>query len=134
MGSYLAENLRTFWMDRGGAAGGAAPHETRRGFDMARQDNGSPDALRADLRHFAQLVLRLERDGRLLEATPQLLKLLGDLRAKLFAYEVRCAASFQHDASRPEVTESERIVREAIDRVHEAEREWERGWDTAPDE
>lgn len=101
---------------------------------MARPDNGSPDALRADLRHFAQLVLRLERDGRLLEATPQLLKLLGDLRAKLFAYEVRCAATFRQDASRPEITESERIVRDALERAREAEREWERGWDHAPDE
>lgn len=100
---------------------------------MARQDSGSPDALRADLRHFAQLILRLERDGRLLEATPQLLKLLGDLRAKLFAYEVRCTASLQHDAE-PELTESERIVREAMDRAMEAEREWQRGWDPAQGE
>lgn len=95
---------------------------------MARQDSGSPDALRADLRHFAQLVLRLERDGRLLEAAPQLLKLMGDLRAKLFAYEVRCAGPLDEPAA-PTLSESERIVREAIDRAREAEREWERGWE-----
>lgn len=94
----------------------------------------TPEALRADLRHFAQLVLRLERDGRLLEATPELLKLLGDLRAKLFAYEVRGTARLESGRPDPLSSESERIVREAIQRSLEAQGEWEHGWDPGLDE
>lgn len=96
---------------------------------MAPQEPGSPDALRADLRHFAQLVLRLEQDGVLLDATPQLLKLLGDLRAKLFAYEIRSAGRFRRDDRQRIADDSERIVREALERARDAEREWRQRWD-----
>ncbi|MEE8550153.1 MAG: hypothetical protein V3T08_02740, partial [Gemmatimonadota bacterium] len=45
--------------------------------------------LRKGLLELARLIRTLDQEGRLLDATPQLLKLLGDLRSQLFEYEVR---------------------------------------------
>lgn len=105
---------------------------------MRHDESVSPDDLRADLRHFADLIVRLDADGKLLDAAPHLLKLLGDLRAKIFAYEVR----FTRNLTRTEEKErmpayleqSRRIVEEAIRRAREAEEEWRRslGWDDDP--
>ena len=51
--------------------------------------------------------LELERDEDLLEAGPELLKMMGDARAALFRYEVRIT----YDT--PEAAESSRIVEQA---------------------
>ncbi|MBI1967026.1 MAG: hypothetical protein HYS40_03465 [Gemmatimonadetes bacterium] len=59
------------------------------------------------LRALAERIQELDRAGRLLEATPELLKLLGTARSELFHYEVRLT----YDT--PEVAESRRIVEEA---------------------
>lgn len=106
---------------------------------MGSQESGSPESLRADLRRFAQLVLRLEQEGKLLDTTPQLLKILGDLRAKLFAFEIRSTEGLQANVEQrtepdPAMAESERIVREAIERGREAMREWQQGWDPASED
>jgi len=98
---------------------------------MGLYDDITPDGLRADLRHFADLIARLDEEGGLLDATPRLLKVLGDLRAKIFAYEVRVTGRLlprpeEEDAT---VADDMRIVEEAIRRFDEAEREWSRPWD-----
>jgi hypothetical protein len=59
------------------------------------------------LRALAERIQDLDRDGRLLDATPELLRLLGTARSELFHYEVRIT----YDT--PEIAESRRIVDEA---------------------
>lgn len=102
---------------------------------MGLYDDITPDVLRTDLRRFAELILSLDAEDRLLEATPRLLKVLGDLRAKIFAYEVRVTGRLLPREARAEpqdIEEAKRIVEEAIQRFEEAEAEWSRPWD--PDE
>lgn len=55
----------------------------------------------------AERIKELDRTGRLLDAGPELQKLLGNARSELFHYEVRST----YDS--PEVAESRRIVEEA---------------------
>jgi PAS domain-containing protein len=59
------------------------------------------------LRQLAERVRELDRSGRLLDATPELLRLLGTARSELFHYEVRVT----YDT--PEIADSRRIVEEA---------------------
>ncbi len=60
------------------------------------------------LRALAERIEELDRMGRLLDAVPELQKLLGNARSELFHYEVRST----YDT--PDVAESRRIVEEAI--------------------
>ena len=60
------------------------------------------------LRALAERIQELDRMGRLLDAAPELQKLLGNARSELFHYEVRST----YDT--PEVAESRRIVEESI--------------------
>lgn len=102
---------------------------------MGSHESVSPDDLRADLRHFADLIARLDRDGRLLEAAPHLLKVLGDLRAKIFAYEVRFTGSLSPPGATDEESRldaSHRVIEEAAERTREAEEEWRRPPDYGP--
>lgn len=64
-------------------------------------------SLVALLRSVAARIQELDRDGRLLEAAPELQRLLGNARSELFHYEVRIT----YDT--PEIAESRRIVEEA---------------------
>ncbi|HXG96731.1 MAG TPA: hypothetical protein VNJ06_06425 [Gemmatimonadales bacterium] len=59
------------------------------------------------LRALAERIQELDRTGRLLDAAPELQKLLGNARSELFHYEVRST----YDT--PDVAESRRIVEEA---------------------
>jgi hypothetical protein len=59
------------------------------------------------LRALAERIRELDRTGRLLDAAPELQKLLGNARSELFHYEVRST----YDT--PDVAESRRIVEEA---------------------
>lgn len=59
------------------------------------------------LRSVAARIQELDRDGHLLEAAPELQRLLGNARSELFHYEVRVT----YDT--PEIAESRRIVEEA---------------------
>jgi len=58
-------------------------------------------------RALAERIQELDRTGRLLDAAPELQKLLGNARSELFHYEVRIT----YDT--PDVAESRRIVDEA---------------------
>ncbi len=59
------------------------------------------------LRALAERIQELDRTGRLLDAAPELQKLLGNARSELFHYEVRIT----YDT--PDVAEGRRIVEEA---------------------
>jgi hypothetical protein len=69
------------------------------------------EQLKRQLRELADRILELDRggEGGLLEAVPELIKRMGDLRSELFHYEVRLT----YDT--PEVAESRRIVEEALE-------------------
>jgi hypothetical protein len=92
-----------------------------------------PDRARrlvALLRALAERIQELDRTGRLLDAAPELQKLLGNARSELFHYEVRST----YDT--PEVAESRRIVEEAQGRLDDLgldepddDEPWRRGSD-----
>ena len=63
------------------------------------------------LRALAERIRELDRADRLLDAAPELQKLLGNARSELFHYEVRST----YDT--PEVAESRRIVEEAMGEI-----------------
>ena len=65
------------------------------------------------LRALALRIQDLDREGRLLEAAPELQRLLGNARSELFHYEVRLT----YDT--PEIAESRRIVDEAERHIRE---------------
>lgn len=62
------------------------------------------------LRALATRITQLQMDAELLQAGPELLRMMGDARSELFHYEVRCT----YDS--PEVAAHRRIVREAGER------------------
>lgn len=77
------------------------------------------------LRALALRIQDLDKDGRLLEAAPELQRLLGNARSELFHYEVRLT----YDT--PEIAESRRIVEEADRHLREQdfdEREDDEPW------
>lgn len=119
---------------------------------MGRYDDIPPEQIRADLVRFAHLLLRLDEEGRLLRSIPHVQSILGDLRQKLFAHEVRGtrnlpgAETEDHteesadsmgllDAPEdPAIRDSLRIVREALARQEEAVEEWGRSEDGTVDD
>ena len=106
---------------------------------MGRYDDIEPDDLRQSLVRVARLILRLEEDGTLLRESPRLQKLLGDLRQRLFAYEVRSTAKLgPHSDAEETGTDAEekedpilrisrRIVEEARKREEKLREELEGG-------
>ncbi len=89
-------------------------------------DHVDPEELRQDLLELADVIRRLDEDGELLQATPQLMKIFGNLRSQLFEYEIRHTGRLlgQRDEP-PEVVEAQRIVNEA---AHQLDKEDERWW------
>jgi hypothetical protein len=80
-------------------------------------DPGAPSAddLRGDLVRFARKVLALEAEGRLLDSPADLQTVLGELRRRLFAWEVRRASEIREarEAAEGAADTSSRVVREA---------------------
>lgn len=108
------------------SSGGAMePSEGERG----GKDDAPPSAerVRGELRAFARLLLRLEREDRLLRALPLVLRRLGDLRRLLFDYEVRSTERLL-PVEDPVEREARRLVREAREREEEMVDEWGEGW------
>jgi hypothetical protein len=121
---------------------------------MGQYDNISKDQLRADLVGFAELLLRLDQEDGLLTSPADLQKILGELRQKLFAWEIRSshrlkapgeegdaeAANKAREDESPTaggpgaVSESLRVVREALRREQEMIREWSRDPDPETDD
>lgn len=95
----------------------------------SKHDRVDPERLRKELLELADRILHLEESGELLQASPQLIKMMGNLRSKLFEYEVRHTGRLlPKPAQAPEVLEAERIIEEAARRMEEAERSWGRAW------
>ena len=97
---------------------------------MGKYDNIEPETLRADLLRFASFIQRLDAEDRLLDGIPRLLRLLGDLRQKLFAYEVRAVSRLEprEEAESPAVSEAKRIIEDAIRRERDMISEWDKKW------
>jgi hypothetical protein len=91
----------------------------------------SEDRVRLELVLFAELIRRLESEGRLAEALPFILERLGDLRRLLFDYEVRATERLL-----PIEDPAERAARDLLREMEERHRrmieEWGEGW--TPDE
>ena len=98
------------------------PHEDER-------SSGPPseERVRLELVLFADLIQRLEREGRLAGELPFILHRMGDLRRLLFDYEVRSTERLL-----PIEDPAERAARELIREVEESMRlaaeEWGRPW------
>jgi hypothetical protein len=93
---------------------------------MPIPDDISDEQLREELVSFARLILLLDRKGALLDRSASVLRLLGDLRRMVFAWEVRVTNREgpprpRRPGSVPPAPEdsSERVVREALDRERE---------------
>ena len=72
-------------------------------------DEGRARNLEALLVALAERIQTLHASGQLLHQAHELMRLIGDVRSELFHYEVRAT----YDT--PEVADSRRIVREAIE-------------------
>lgn len=97
---------------------------------MDGHEDVSGRALRAELRRLAERILQMDAGGRLPEDAPQLLRVLGEVRSRIVAYEACSAREPETPAPEPPgVQESRRIVDEAVERSREAEREWLRQWE-----
>jgi len=93
------------------------------------RDRVDPEKLRQSLLRLARLIRKLDQQGRLLESSPELMRLMGNLRSKLFDYEVRHTGRLLPEVSEPpEVMEAQRIVEEAARALEEAEQQWGRHW------
>ena len=106
---------------------------------MGRYDDITPDKLRAELLRFAELIQRMDKDQLLLRSSPRILKMLGELRQMLFAYEIRGARhlggkDLPGQDAQPAGGEatggidaaSWRVVQEALQREKELQEELER--------
>ncbi len=96
-------------------------------------DEAAARALQAELRQLADTILDLEARGRLLAEAAALLKQLGDVRSRIFAWEVRLARPRPDPAPAAppsaDALESGRVVEEAMQREQEAEQEWLKPWE-----
>jgi hypothetical protein len=106
---------------------------------MGRYDDITPEKLRTELLRFAELIQRMDKDELLLRSSPRILKMLGELRQMLFAYEIRGARhlggkDLPGDQDSPAASEgptgidpaSWRVVQEALQREKELQDELER--------
>ena len=107
------------------------------GHAMGRYDDITPEKLRAELLRFAELIQRMDADQLLLRSSPRILKMLGELRQMLFAYEIRGARHLGGKDLPGGLTEgseatggidpaSWRVVQEALQREKELQDELER--------
>ena len=105
---------------------------------MGRYDDITPDKARAELLRFAELIQRMDREDVLLRSSPRVLKMLGELRQMLFAYEIRGGRHLggkdlpgpndpaPEAALDPDEAASQRVVEEALRREKELQDELER--------
>jgi len=94
-----------------------------------------PEQLRLNVLRLAQLIRKLDEEGKLLEAAPRLIHYMGNLRAQLFEYEVRHTGRLlPRPEDVPEVLEAKRIIEEAARQMEESERQWGGPWSPEGDE
>ena len=100
----------------------------------AEPEKIDPTELRRELLQLADLIQRLEESGELLQASPELIRIMGNLRSKLFEYEVRHTGRLlPKPTDAPEVLEAQRIVEDAARRMEEEERSWKGDWSPSAD-
>ncbi len=99
--------------------------------DQPRSGPPSEERVRLELVLFADLIRRLESEGRLAEALPFILSRLGDLRRLLFDYEVRATERLL-PIEDPHEREARRLLREIEDSHRQMTDEWGDSW--TPDE
>ena len=87
-------------------------------------DDGRARNLEDLLRALGARIQELDGRGALLSNTPELIRLVGDVKSELFHYEVRAT----YDT--PEIAESRRIVQDA---KQESESQWQKS-EWHPDE
>jgi hypothetical protein len=92
-----------------------------------RSDPPSEERVRLELVLFAELIQRLERENRLTEALPFVLRRLGDLRRLLFDYEVRATERLL-PIEDPHERAARQLLRELEERRRELEAEWGETW------
>ncbi len=103
---------------------------------MGRHDDITEDQLREELVSFARLILLLDRKDALLDRSASILRLLGEMRQMVFAWEVRVTdRAGPAQPRRPGAPEppdddavedlSSRVVREALEREQQLLRELE---------
>ena len=97
-----------------------------------RRERVDPEELREDLLELADVIRRLDEHDELLMATPELIKILGNLRSQLFEYEVRHTGRFL-GGDPPEVAEAQRIVMDAARKLEEEDEEWWRRFSSEDD-
>jgi len=102
---------------------------------MGKYDDINPEQLRSEVLRFARLLIKMDDEGVLLASTPSVLRLLGELRQMLFAYEVRATRRLLPPESSeprmvapedPSLLDSTRIVEEALRREKELQEELEK--------
>lgn len=81
--------------------------------DSPYDERARAERLQELLRALAIRIRELDERGGLLDAGPELLRLMGDVRSELFHYEVRCTYET------PQSAESRRIVEEAQQQADE---------------
>jgi hypothetical protein len=92
-------------------------------------DDGRARNLEALIRALGERIRALDSEGRLLEQAGELMRLIGDVRSELFHYEVRVT----YDT--PEIAESRRIVRDAMNSANSDESKWQKSeWHPGEDE
>jgi len=84
----------------------------------------SEERVRLELVLFAELIQRLETEGRLAEALPFVLHRLGDLRRLLFDYEVRATQRLL-PVEDPHERAARRLIEEVQERAKRMAEEWE---------
>ncbi len=102
---------------------------------MGQYDNIGEEQLRRDLLLLATLIRKLQDEGRLLEEIPRLMRIFGDLRQKMFAYEIRAVEELipQDEEESKQIEESRRIVHEALKSEQARLKEWETLWSPESD-
>lgn len=104
------------------------PHSSDKA--MGQYDNIGEEQLRRDLLRLSTLIRKLQDEGRLLEEIPRLMRIFGDLRQKMFAYEIRAVEDLvpKDEEESKQLEESRRIVHEALKSEQARLKEWEILW------
>lgn len=113
--------------------GATRMHESE---ESDQQRGGGPpseERVRLELVLFAELVQRLEKEGRLAEALPFVLHRLGDLRRLLFDYEVRATQRLL-PVEDPHERAARKLIEEMEERGRRMAEEWGDSWSPEDDE
>ncbi len=95
--------------------------------DDRRSGPPSVERVRLELVLFADLIQRLEKEGRLAAELPFILHRMGDLRRLLFDYEVRGTERLL-PIENPAERAARELIREVEESMRRAAEEWSKPW------